>query len=169
VDIEPVTFPAAAVPERTRRRYRAGATAVLVALVVLPLTALGTGTAGWLAVMVVLVALPIAWQRGMIPDGYSLDGSHVGVHRRYLPDSRFRIVGAARRGSEDAPNPRAAASAGPVSGEEPRQIRRLDVSRRMYRAVTDGDRAVRVPVRGGTLLVSPDDPEEFIRMSEVLR
>lgn len=166
-ETEPVTFPAAPLPESTRRRYLAAAGVVVAALVVLPVMAAGTGTSLRLATLVMLVAAPLLWQAGMVPHSYSLDGGRITVHRRLLPDSRFAVTGEAREGQAD-PEPRRAAT-GPVYRETPREIRRMDRSRRVYRALTDAQRAVRVPIRAGTLLISPADPSEFVRAAEVRR
>lgn len=164
---EPVTFPAAAVPASTRRRYLAGAALLLAALVVVPATAAGTGTSLRLAALVLLVAAPVLWQAGMVPHRYAIDGETVTVHRRYLPDSRFAVAGEVREGQAD-PEPRRVA-AGPVYREAPPEIRRMDRSRRVYKAMTDPQHAVRVPIRAGTLLVSPEDPQAFVRTAEALR
>lgn len=164
--IDPVTFPAAAVPERTKRRFRAGAGVVVVLLIVVPQTASDLGTALLLAGVILLFVAPALWHLGMFPDSYSIDAKTITVHRRHLPDSRFPVVGPVRLGQADATKP--APAPGPVYGEEPRPIQRM-TTRRIYKALTDTRCAVRVPIKAGTLMISPDDPDEFVRTAEVLR
>jgi hypothetical protein len=132
-------------------------------------TAAGSGV-GWLLLAVgVLMVSPLLWQLGMVPFAYSISSRTVAVHRRWLPDSRFPVVGPAERY-----DPASAASADPPSMVERMTADTLLTgprrelsgrNERVFKAVTNIEQAVRVRVPRGSLLVSPEDPDAFLRAS----
>jgi hypothetical protein len=160
------TFVAAPPPAAARRAVAAAVGLAAAVGVWLWWTAAGSGIGGVLIVLAALTASPFVWQLGMVPHAYSVEARTVRVHRRWLPDSRFPIAGPAERYDPSI------AAADPESVTDrinadtllmgPR--RELTGRReRMFKAVTNIEQAVRVSVPRGALLVSPDDPEAFVR------
>jgi hypothetical protein len=153
-----VTFPAAPTPARTRRfRGVAGTVAAVVGLYA-AVTVRGTGLGGLALAVGIACLVPALWHLAMTPHAYTIDGREVLVHRRWLPDSRFTMRGDPERLSEVEARSGGAAAAAPRD-----RISRLDRPR-VFSALTDVRKGVRVQIgRGGALVISPDDPDAFVR------
>jgi hypothetical protein len=152
-----VSFPAAPTPPGVRTALRAGGVVALVLVGWGALVVRGTGVGGFLGLLLLACAVPAVWALAMRPHAYSIAGDEVIVHRRWLPDSRFRIRSAPERLHVHV-------ARSPEGADDPRdRIARLH-RERVYKALTDTRKGVRVPIaRGNALLISPDDPDAFVR------
>jgi hypothetical protein len=158
-----VTFPAAPMPDGIRRFRRVAGVVAAVAAIWAAVAVQGTGVGGLLAGIAVVCAVPVAWQLAMTPHAYSIEGEQVQVHRRWLPDSTFVM-----RGSPERLAVAAARSPDAASGEEGYGDRFARISRtRVLSAMTDSRKGVRIAIgRSGALVISPDDPDAFVRAAE---
>jgi hypothetical protein len=122
----------------------------------------GSGVGGLLLAVAVLCAAPVVFQLAMTPHAYTVVGDQIEVHRRWLPDSSF-----AMRGSPERLAVAEARSPAERTGQEGYGERFARISRtRQLPAMTDARKGVRVAIgKGGALLISPEDPDEFVRVT----
>jgi hypothetical protein len=163
---DPRTFTAAPPPASARSVLVIAAGAVAGFGGWLWWTTAGSGVEGLLLLVVALVVSPALWQLGMVPHAYSVGSRAVHVHRRWLPDSRFPIVGPTERFVPSARAAHGSSVADRLNADTfligaHREL--TGRSERVFKAVTNIERAVRVSVPRGALLVSPEDPEAFVR------
>jgi hypothetical protein len=157
---EPVTYPAAPTPPGVLLAVRVGAGIGAAALLWGALVVRGSGVGGLLGIVALACAAPALWQAAMTPSGYTVSGDVIAVHRRWLRDSRFTMRGAPERlAAAEARDPSTGRGVEGY-GEEFARISR----RRTFRAVTDARKGISIPIgRQGALVISPDDPDAFLR------
>jgi hypothetical protein len=127
----------------------------------------GGGTAALAAAAAVGTVLPLAVlvRLAGLPSAFLLAGEHLAVQRYLLPARTFTVRGPvdARPTAPDAGGP-SGLGVGLGAGYGCRWSRgAAPGGGRVYRAVTDPSRAVRVGAVEGTLLVTPADPAAFVR------
>lgn len=157
-----VTYPAAPTPARVRAFRRGAAVALAVAAVGAAAVVRGSGVGGLLAGIALLCAMPVLWQLAMIPHAYTVEGTRIHVHRRWLPDSSFEMRGTPERLSVAQARAPIAARGQEGFGDSFARLSRT----RVLSATTDVQKGVRVAIgRSGALVISPAEPDEFVQAS----
>jgi hypothetical protein len=158
-DASAATFPAAPVPTGVRLAVRAGTALVALGVIWGAVTLTGTGLGSLFTALLAVCLAPVLWQVGMAPRAYTVAGPLITVHRRLLPDSDFTMRASPERLAAAIVRSGDAGSGGRTGDPLARLSRR-----RTFHALTDARKGIRIAVsRGGALVISPDDPEAFLR------